>query len=519
MVQAPTRPNVLFICADQWRADCIGALGHPHVRTPNLDALINESVLFGRHFSQCTPCGPARASLLTSRYLMNHRSGRNGTPLDARHTNVALEARKLGYEPALFGYTDTSADPRGRHPDDPALRAYDEGILPGFVAPLHMSEAMAPWVGDLLAKGYDFPTGREEVFRPRQNATAPAGRGYRSIPTEYAAEDSETAFLTDRFLQWLSVRRDQPWFAHLAYFRPHPPLIAPEPYNRMVDPADVAMPARAATPEAEAAQHPFLAYAIDRYREPGSYDELSPVSAVSADDIEIRQMMATYFGLVAEVDAHIGRVIAALKARGDYDNTLIVITSDHAEMLGQHYLWSKEVFYDQAFHIPLIIRDPRPEADVARGRRVGQFTGSIDVVPTILDWLGGEVPRGMDGRSLLRFLRNETPADWRDHVCFEHDFREVATQAAEQALGLESDACSYAVLRDDRYKYVHFAALPPLLFDIEADPGETRNLADEPGMQTVVLRYAQKMLDWRLRDADRTLTNMQLSPDGLISRS
>src|SRR5688572_28890986 len=100
------RPNVLFICADQWRADCLSALGHPHVRTPNLDKLIADGVLFTNHFGQCTPCGPSRTSLLTGMYLMNHRSGTNGTPLDARHTNVALEARKHGYEPALFGYTD-----------------------------------------------------------------------------------------------------------------------------------------------------------------------------------------------------------------------------------------------------------------------------------------------------------------------------------------------------------------------------------------------------------------------------
>ena len=103
--------NVLFICADQWRADCISALGHPNVKTPNLDALVKDGMLFRNHFGQCTPCGPSRTSLLTGLYLMNHRSGRNGTPLDSRHTNIALEARKAGYDPALFGYTDTTPDP------------------------------------------------------------------------------------------------------------------------------------------------------------------------------------------------------------------------------------------------------------------------------------------------------------------------------------------------------------------------------------------------------------------------
>ena len=108
-----TRPrNVLLISADQWRGDCLGSVGHPLVRTPNLDALARDGVLFRNHFTQCTPCGPARTSLLTGLYMMTHRSVRNGTPLDNRHSNVASEARKAGFDPVLFGYTDTARDPR-----------------------------------------------------------------------------------------------------------------------------------------------------------------------------------------------------------------------------------------------------------------------------------------------------------------------------------------------------------------------------------------------------------------------
>ena len=104
--------NILLVTPDQWRADCLSALGHPTVRTPHLDALAAEGVLFTNHFVQCSPCGPSRASLLTGMYMMNHRSFRNGTPLDARFTNIALEMRAVGYDPALIGYTDTSVDPR-----------------------------------------------------------------------------------------------------------------------------------------------------------------------------------------------------------------------------------------------------------------------------------------------------------------------------------------------------------------------------------------------------------------------
>ncbi len=131
MASAPSALNVLFVTADQWRGDCLGAAGHPVVRTPNLDRLAAGGVSFRRHYASASPCGPSRASLYTGMYLMNHRSVLNGTPLDARHTNVALVARGLGYEPALFGYTDSSVDPRTVAPDDPRLRSY-EGVLPGF---------------------------------------------------------------------------------------------------------------------------------------------------------------------------------------------------------------------------------------------------------------------------------------------------------------------------------------------------------------------------------------------------
>ena len=114
--------KVLFISADQWRAECLSAVGHPVVKTPHLDALASDGTLFRQHRTVCAPCGPARTSLHTGLYLTNHRSGRNGTPLDDRFTNVALEARKAGFDPTLFGYTDTSIDPRTRDPVNPGKK-------------------------------------------------------------------------------------------------------------------------------------------------------------------------------------------------------------------------------------------------------------------------------------------------------------------------------------------------------------------------------------------------------------
>ena len=166
--------NVLFITADQWRGDCLSSLGHPCLQTPNLDRLAADGVLFEQHFAQATPCGPSRASLYTGMYLQNHRSVNNGTPLDARHTNVALEARKAGYDPALFGYTDVSADPRQHTPDDPALRTYS-GVLAGMTPMVHTDDHALPWLADLKAKGYAVPEGLLGVYKPK-DVGAEAGR-------------------------------------------------------------------------------------------------------------------------------------------------------------------------------------------------------------------------------------------------------------------------------------------------------------------------------------------------------
>jgi arylsulfatase A-like enzyme len=510
--------KVLFISADQWRWECLSALGHPVVKTPNLDALAADGVLFRNHYAQATPCGPARASMLTGLYLMNHRSGRNGTPLDARHTNLALEARRGGYDPTLFGYTDSSADPRGRDPEDPALKTY-EGVLPGMTVGVQVPDHAAPWMAYLKSRGYDFPNGRHDVYKPQPDYTLPEGHGFRAIPTVFTAEDSETTFMADTFLRWLSIRREQNWFAHLVFLRPHPPVIAPEPYNLLYRPADMPAAIRAPTPEAEGAQHPFMREKLKWLAAPNGYDEHNPLNLVGMSELELRQMRATYYAMMVQVDDQIGRIVAYLKESGEYDDTLIVFTCDHGEMLGDHYCWGKEIYFDSSFHIPLIVRDPRTDANGSRGAVVSQFSEAVDLMPTILDWLGLEAPRACDGRSLLPFIvEGKAPADWRTEAHFEHDFRDIPNLVPETAFGLHSDDCNYAVIRGARYKYVHFAAMPPLLFDMEQDPGETRNLAGDPAHRDVMLDYAQKMLSWRLRHADRTLTGMHLTPKGVLAR-
>lgn len=502
--------NVLFITADQWRGDCLSLLGHPCVPTPNLDRLAADGIACRRHFAQSTPCAPSRASLLTGMYLQNHRLVFNGAPLDARHTNVALEARKAGYEPVLFGYTDIAPDPRTRHPNDPDLTTY-EGVLPGMKPLLHLPAEQAAWLSDLIERGHAPERVLDDPFRPD---AAPGGQGPTFAPPIYSDEESDTAFLTRAVIRHLrSVR--EPWFVHLSYLRPHPPFVVPAPYHDLVDPGDVPDPVRAATLEEEAGQHPFLAHRLERMAATRFHHADGP-QPLRMSPAELRQLRATYYGMIAQVDAWIGRLLDYLRETGAYDSTLVVFTSDHGEMLGDHWLCGKPGYFDAAFHIPLILRAPGAEADPGRGAIVDRFTENVDVMPTILDWIGVPVPRQCDGASLMSFVRGEEPRAWRDAAHFEYDFRDAVAPAWRREHGLTRDDCVLNVLRGERYKYVHFAGLPPLFFDLEADPGEFENLAARPGCEPLVLAHAQAMLSWRMRNDERVLTGLELTPDGVV---
>ena len=211
------------------------------MRTPNLDRLAAEGVLFRRHYAQAAPCGPSRASLHTGQYLMKHRSGLNGTPLDARFTNLALEARAAGYDPVLFGYTDASPDPRTLAPDDARLFSY-EGVLPGYRAVVDLPEHLRGLGRVAADAGLRRARRRPRMYEPVSDAPG--------APVAYAAEHTEAAFLTGAVLDHVDGVTE-PWFVHAAYIRPHPPFVAPEPYASMYDPADVPEPIRAETFEAE----------------------------------------------------------------------------------------------------------------------------------------------------------------------------------------------------------------------------------------------------------------------------
>ena len=514
---ASVRPNVLLVTLDQFRADCLGVAGHPLVLTPNLDRLAADGVRFSHHFSNCAPCAPARASLLTGLWQMNHRVTDNGAPLADHLPTLPKALRSLGYRPTLFGYTDTTYDPMTLSPGAPELTEWEQPMR-GFDLGVHLDDFIAPWLDWLAAEGFEVPD-RGEYFSiyDRTDVTTPAGRGATWAPPAYDAEHTESAFLTNSALGWLERELEarggaaagDPWCAHLSYLRPHPPWVVPAPYHDMFDPADVPAPVRRDDATAEAELHPFLAAALTIVPSP-------------EDRLDQDQLRATYYGMIAEVDHQLGVLLDGIDALGQRDDTIVIVTSDHGEQLGDHWLVEKLGFFDQSYRIPLIVRWPGMEATA--GRTVDAFTENVDVLPTIVDLCGGDPPAFCDGASLRPFLDAElsgtdAPERWRDAVHTEYDFRMPSSTIIEDLLGIRQDQCSVSVIRDRSGKYVQFGGgLPSLFFDLDDDPGELVDRSDEPDRSGQILGYAQRLLRMHMEHTDPRLANHRATPFGVISR-
>ncbi len=474
--------NILLVTLDQFRGDCLSAAGHPIVRTPHLDRLASQGVRLARHYSQAAPCSPGRACLYTGTYQLNNRVVANGTPLDARFDNLALAARRAGYAPTLFGYTDMSIDPRDADgPDDPRLSSY-EGLLPGFDVGLELSGGeQRGWIDWLRELGYPAPANADEAL---------------ALESQRPAEHSVSTFLTDALIEWIDRQRG-PWFAHASYFRPHPPYAAAGLFAQMYDPAAMALPI-----EPIAERH-RLHEGLLHHRQ----------IAAPRGEAEIRDLRAQYFGMLSEVDHQLGRVWDALERNKIWSDTWILVTSDHGEQLGDHGLIQKSGYFEGSYHVLGIVRDPRERA--AHGSVVERFTENVDVFPTLCDALGIETPTQCDGLPLTPFLRGESPPWWRDAAHWEFDWRFTMLAHGPHMWPWDRrlERQHLAVLRSESIAYVHFGDGSSLCFDLAADP-TWRTLVTDPA---IILEQAQAMLSWRSQHSDRTLTGL-LVEDGGVGR-
>lgn len=467
--------NVLFVTLDQFRADCLGVASERTVATPTLDRLAAEGVRLARHYSQAAPCSPGRAALYTGTYQMNNRVVANGTPHRVSLDNVARVARRSGFNPTLFGYTDQGLDPATAVGDDDPRLTYYDGVLRGFSIGCYLPENQSPWIQWLRALGYDVSSSWHE-----------AALGEPTRP----AEHSLSAFLADRFLGWLD-HQESGWFAHLSFLRPHPPYAAAGAFSTMYDPTDMPDPI---TPITEG-RHPLHELTLE-----------IEGSAAPRDHGAMCQMIAQYYGMVSEVDSQLGRCVAAIEARGELDDTMIVVTSDHGEQLGDHGLKEKLGFFPQSYHVLGIWRDP---AVAPAGRVITQPTENVDILPTMCERWGVAAPAQCDGRSMIG-LFDGVDEEWRTTAHYEWDWRSYLIELGSRhwPTSRSLSRANLAVGVADDLAYVQFGDGTFRCFDVAADP-TWRTECTDPSR---VLGAAQELLTWRQVHLDRTVTDCLLAP-------
>lgn len=498
--------NILFVMADQLRWDYLSCYGHPHLNTPSIDGLARKGVRFDRAFVQSPVCGPSRASFYTGRTVFSHGSTWNRVPLPIGEYTIGDYLRPAGVRCAVVGKTHMVPDPDlsgrfGLTPKteigvllgEPGFEPFerDDGIHPDKMLKARPELNYNSW---LRMQGYE---GENPWHDFANSAEGPSGAilsgwslRHSNLPARVAEEHSETAYMTDRALDFIDESGDRPWLLHLSYIKPHWPYMAPAPYHDLYAPEHF-LPVKRSHAERENAHPVFRAFM-----------EMGVSQTFSEQGVR-ETVLPAYMGLTRQIDDHLGRLFATLEQRGLMDNTMIVFTSDHGDYLGDHWMGEKELFHDASMRIPLIIYDPRSEADSTRGNSSDEFVEAIDLLPTFLEALGLDAPSNrLEGRSLSPLLNGTRPECWRDHAFSEIDYD--FSYAAEKLEIPHAQARGYA-LRTERWKYVYFKGFRPQLFDLNADPDEFDDLGDDPALEDVRQQFQQRLLE-RLTDRRNRVT-------------
>ena len=494
---------------DQLRWDYLSCAGHPKLATPNIDRLAMRGVRFTRAYVQSPVCGASRMSFYTGRYVHSHGAAWNGFPLKVGEMTLGDYLRPLGVQAVLVGKTHMQADVEGM------ARL---GVDPNSIIGVRVAEAgFDPFERDDGLHGLG-PDGRYDPAIPRYNrylndkgyagdnpwhdwanAAAPEGNRLASgwamrharKPARVAEEDSETPYMTRRAMEFIAGAGDAPWCLHLSYIKPHWPYIAPAPYNAMYGPADVVPVVRSEDERRD--PHPI-------YRE---FMTLRVSQAFAREDVR-DEVVPVYMGLIKQIDDQLGHLFAFLEARGLFENTLIVFTSDHGDYLGDHWMGEKDLFHEPSVKIPLIVVDPSTEADAARGSVCDELVESIDLAPTFLEAIGSDPSaqaHRLEGRSLLPFLRGARPGRWRRFAISEYDYSMLPVAAK---LGVEPRDARLFMVADKRWKFVHAPGFRPMLYDLETDPHELRDLGADPVYVAERQHLATALAEWALRPSQRT---------------
>jgi arylsulfatase A-like enzyme len=456
----PRRPvNLLFIMTDQQRFDALGCAGNKVIKTPNLDRLAGEGVRFENAYTCCPVCVPARTSILTGRSIESTRVTSNN---DIRRSDVPQAPTfdqillRNGYRGEYHG--------KWHSPYQFALdynwpvRWVNGKRPPGCQADTSESEALVTYIeanvplrplrdGELVANMYRRPYQPDPLDGAYGKGQADVSQGTSYGCLDVPPEHTHTAWTAKEGLEGLERLKDGPFTLTISIGPPHPPMVLPRPYYGMYPAADMPVPASIDDPRADSPYRDASGGKDPAYR----------------DKDKIRQMISDYYGLVTEVDDWVGRILKRLDELGLADNTLVVFTSDHGEMLGDHGMYSKFVFFEGSVHIPLLMRLP---GVIPADTVVKNPVSHLDLFATILDYCGMTAPQS-EGESLRPLVEGKNDGAGRFVVS-----------------EWPSTASPGYMLFDGRWKLLFGrsadASSLDALYDLKNDPNELHNvLADK----------------------------------------
>jgi choline-sulfatase len=446
--QPGARPkNVLLLMSDQHRPHALGADGNPYARTPNLDALARSSVRFDSAYCSNPVCVPSRASLLTGLYTHNHGALNNSVPWPFEKKTIAHHLGRAGYMTGLIGkmhFVDAQT-----HGFDYRLDFNDWYQYLGPKTKLYADELSRANSGSGMPQIDDLWRDAGDPWKGARELDDRKGFVHPGRPSKIQEQDHFESFVARESVRFLKNHgRRQPFFLISSFLKPHDPFMPAERFAAMYKPEDMKLPDTWGKVDLSNVPKEVA----DSIRKNGPSPEV-------ADAALARLRIAMYYANLAQMDDCLGKVLAALRELDLEKDTIILYTTDHGEMLGEHGLWQKFMFYEPSVGVPLIMRVP---GLTGADKRSKTPVSQVQVLPTLLELCKVGVPSGLDGESLVQDLAE--PGRTRDTTVFSE-------------YNLANNRAKYMIRRGD-FKYNHYKSDTPELYDLRRDPSEMHNLAN-----------------------------------------
>lgn len=446
------RPNIVFLLSDDQRPDTIAALGNSVIKTPHLDQLVKQGTSFTRAVCANPICTPSRAEILTGVSGFHNGSLDFGKPIKSELPTWAQTMHNAGYNSWYVG--------KWHNDGKPVKRGYDEtlGLFTG---------GGGRWsVPSFDGNGVKVTGYRGWIFQDDKRKLDPLkGTGLSSNISEHFA---------DAAIEFIEREHNQPYFLHVCFTAPHDPLFLPIGYEKYYDPTKIPVPANFRT------GHPF-----EHGNQYGRDEVLLPFPRTKKI---VQNDLSLYYSVISHLDAQVGRVVAALKKSGQWENTILIYSSDHGLAMGSHGLRGKQNMYEHTVGVPLIIAGP----GIPANQRTDAQCYLRDLYPTSCDLAGISIPKSVEGKSLKPVMIGEKERVYDEVYCYFRNFQRM--------------------IRTDRWKLILYPHLNRVqLFDLKQDPLEQQDLAKDPQHQKVLSTLQQKLNAWRKQQNDPSLKSAKTS--------